>query len=246
VTTRHDPFFYTDPSLIGGSEVAIRGADARHLTLVRRARPGDSIRVSDGLGRVFDVRISAATDSEVVGEIVEEDEFVDPQPTVSVFQALAKGSKLDFVIQKVVEIGVNEIVIFKSARSVPEWDSARSEKALARWRSIAGEAAKQSRRPHLPRLEGLLTSDSAASMLHGVVLIADASAPKRLREALPEDVPKHVCVVVGPEGGLEDADTKVFRAAGGIGVSLGSQILRTETAALVAATAVMYEYDKIG
>lgn len=246
MTTSHDPFFYTDPSLIVGGKVVVKGTEARHLTLVRRARMGDLIKVSDGLGAVFDVRITAITSQEVVGEVLDSIRMDTSPPSVAVFQALAKAAKLELVIQKLVEIGVDEVVVFEATRSVPEWSSSRSDKALTRWRSIAREAAKQSRRPLLPRVEGPVSLEFAAKMLDGTVLVAHENADRRLREVLPADPPDRVCLVVGPEGGFGDADLEIFGRLGGIEVSLGSQILRTETAALVAATAVMYQYDRIG
>lgn len=241
---RHDPFFYTDPSSIGTEKVVVEGDDARHLLTARRARPGDLVCISDGEGRVLDVRITDINTQRLTGEILKEQSIAPAQPSISVFQGLAKGPKLDLVIQKLVEIGVDEVVIFSATRSVPRWDDKRAAKAASRWRAIGREAAKQSRRARLPRIEGPVDLTSAARMMDGLILIADEKADAGLRALLPAEPPERVAIVVGPEGGLDEAD--LIAIQGARRVLLGPQILRTETAALVAATAVMYHYGLIG
>lgn len=244
--SEHSPFFYTDPSRITGSQVVIEGADARHLKLVRRAEPGDLIHVCDGDGRILDARISEITDDRLVGEVVKDEQIELVLPRLTVLQGLAKGAKVDLIVQKLVEVGVEEVIVFLSGRSIPRWDDRRAGKAGERWRAIAREAAKQSRRPWLPRISGPVDVTSAARMIEGLILVAHESAEVPLRAALPESPPERICLVVGPEGGLDESDLAVFTVVGGKTVSLGRLILRTETAALVAASAILYHYGLIG
>lgn len=243
--TRHDPFFYADPSQIAADQVLIEGDEVRHLKVVRRARPGDRIQVSDGHGRVLQVLIEEITAKRATGKVLEEILIETPSPRISVFQALTKGAKVDFIVQKLVEIGVDEVIVFVSARSIPKWDAPKAAKALTRWQAVGREAAKQSRRPWLPRIAGPIASGEIPK-IDGLVLVADEKSSVRLREALPADPGDRLAVVIGPEGGLDPDDLESFDAHDAKRVQLGPQILRTETAALVVASIVMYHYGLIG
>src|SRR5437899_7192662 len=142
---RHAPFFFADPaSLPAGGPVVIGGADARHLAVVRRAAPGDAVRVSDGQGRAVEARLVSVTPSRVEAEILSESRLRPPRPSVEVYQGLAKGDKVDGVVRQLVELGVDGIGVFEADRSVARWDGARRAAAAARWSTIAREAAKQS------------------------------------------------------------------------------------------------------
>lgn len=244
----HSPHFFTDPSLIEDGRVTVEGPDARHLATVRRARAGDRIHVSDGAGRVLEVRIVTVTLGRVEGEVVGERRVEPSRPRVAVFQALAKGAKLDIVVQKLVEIGVDEVVVFTAGRSVPRWDGERAGQALARWSAVALEASKQSRRAWLPQVEGPVAAEQAAegAARAGLSLMPEASATRRLREVLPVRAPEEVAVVIGPEGGLTPEEVGLFERHGALAVTLGPQILRTETAALVAVSLVLYHFRKLG
>lgn len=246
MTGEHSGFFYTPASLIKEGRVVIAGADARHLRVVRRVRQDDTIHVSDGGGRVLHVRVAEITNQRVTGEILGEKILARPGPQLSVFQGLAKGGKVDLVVQKLVEIGVDEIVIFGAGRSVPNWEAARAARASQRWRTIAYEAAKQSRRPFLPRVSGPADVSSAVEMLTGLVLVAHGDSESRLSEVLPETAPERISLIVGPEGGLEQRELEAFGAPGSALFTLGPQVLRTETAALVAASLVLHRYGLLG
>lgn len=246
MTREHSPFFYTEPSLIQGLEAVLEGSSARHLEVVRRAKAGDRIHVCDGAGRVLDVRLTDISKTRARGTILAEETLQPPSLDVTVFQGLAKGGKVDFVIEKLVEIGVTSIVVFGAGRSVPRWDEPRAARAADRWRTIAYEAAKQSRRAFLPAVAGPVGPEAAAEMAGGLVLIAHGSAPQLLGEVLPENRPERISLVVGPEGGLEMRELEVFQAVGGATFTLGPQVLRTETAALVAASLVLHRYGLLG
>lgn len=247
MTHEHSPYFFLSSQQLDESELLLDGEDARHLIRVRRAKPGDIINVSDGRGRVARVSLNAVSEKSVRGNKLEEHLVPSPNPRVCVFQGLAKGGKVDFVVQKLVEIGVDEVVVFLSGRSVPRWDEDKQSKAQRRWRSIALEASKQSRRPWLPEVAGPVSLVEAQKLLasRGTVLVAHETAGKRLREAIAGAVSHRFALVVGPEGGLEDDEAQLL-AESGTTVSLGAQILRTETAGLVAAAILLFELGRIG
>lgn len=242
----HPPFFFTESSLVLESFVELGEADARHLG-VRRAKVGDAIAVGDGAGAVSDARITSITARKVRAEIMSVEVAPAPRPTLTVLQGLAKGAKVDWAIEKMVELGVDRVAVFFSGRSVPVWDEAGSRAAAARWERVAHAAAKQSRRAWLPVIQGPVSIRRATEMAGRapVVLIGDPGAPAGLRKVLQGDG-QDVMLIIGPEGGLEPAELESFAAAGAMRVGLGSQVLRTETAGLAMAAIVMFELGRLG
>lgn len=245
---KHSPFFFVSSSQISNGRIHVEGADARHLAQVRRAKPADRIHAGDGRGRVLEAAIETVEQERVEATIVSERSFPRPFPEITVFQGLARQSKIDFAVQKLVELGVDRIVIFAVSRSVPRWDEAKMMKIRRRWERICHEASKQSRRAWLPRLDGPLAFDLAVaeSARQELSLVADPGASRGLRSALPEANPGSVGAVVGPEGGLAEDEVKRFAAAGGKPVSIGEQILRAETAGMAIAAMLMFHFGRLG
>jgi len=249
----HAPFFFAEPAVLAAAHLTIEGEDARHLAVVRRASPGDLVRISDGRGTIADARLTSVTPASVGAEVLERTVTPAPSPRVAVHQGLAKGDKVDGVIRHLVEMGVDGIVVFEAGRSVARWDGARQAAAGRRWATIAREAAKQSHRAWLPVLAGPLpeTEAAAAPAGGGLGLVAHPAAGSRLRDVLADRAAapgglESVWVVVGPEGGLSEDEVATFTAAGAVPVSLGPQILRTETASVVAAALVLYHFGRLG
>jgi 16S rRNA (uracil1498-N3)-methyltransferase len=244
----HAPFFFADPAGLETDRLTIEGEDARHLAVVRRASPGDLVRISDGRGTIADARLTSVMPAAVGAEVLTRTVTPPPSPRVEVHQGLAKGDKVDGVIRQLVEMGVDRIVVFEAGRSVARWDGARQAAAGRRWATIAREAAKQSHRAWLPVLEGPLPDAAAAATAgRGLGLVAHPAAGSRLGDVLDEvPRPDSVWVVVGPEGGLSGEEVATFAAAGAVPVSLGPQILRTETASVVAAALVLHHFGRLG
>jgi 16S rRNA (uracil1498-N3)-methyltransferase len=250
----HAPFFFAEPAALEADRLTIEGEDARHLAVVRRACPGDLVRISDGRGTIADARLTSVTRAAVGAEILARTLTPAPSPRIAVHQGLAKGDKVDGVIRHLVEMGVDGIVVFEAGRSVARWDAPRQAAAGRRWATIAREAAKQSHRPWLPVLEGPLPGAEAAAAAtadRGLGLVAHPVAGSRLGDVLADRAATHrgsesVWVVVGPEGGLSEDEVATFVAAGAVPVSLGPQILRTETASVVAAALVLHHFGRLG
>ena len=246
----HAPFFFAGPAGLEADRLTIEGEDARHLAVVRRASPGDLVRISDGRGTIADARLTSVTPAAVGAEVLTRTVTPAPGPRVEALQGLAKGDKIDGVIRHLVEMGVDRIVVFEGGRSVARWDGARQAAAGRRWATIAREAAKQSHRAWLPVLEGPLPEAEAAAATagRGLGLVAHPAAGSRLSDVLADGVPtpESVWVVVGPEGGLSEDEVATFAAAGAVPVSLGPQILRTETASVVAAALVLHHFGRLG
>ena len=241
------PYFFADPASIFENRLTLSGADARHLA-VRRARPGEIVHVGDGSGTIFEARLESIEENEVTASILSARQVPAPSPGVTVLQGLAKGTKVDWAVEKLVELGVDRVAVFTSGRSVPVWDRAKSEAAAKRWQRIALAAAKQSRRAWLPEVLGPLKTQGAVQLVKRapMALVAAPEAELGLREAIEGEPPAEVLLVVGPEGGLADHEVDVFVDAGATAVDLGSQILRTETAGLALAAAVMFHFGRFG
>lgn len=242
----HAPLFFVED--LSGSSVSLGLIDSRHLSKVRRAKPGDLLQVADGRGMVSSVRITSVSDREVVADVISSEFAEAPLLEVCVYQALPKGNKADLIVQKLTEIGVGRLVMFRADRSIPTWDRKRSSAAFDRWSAIAMEAAKQSNRPRLPVIDGLWDAQRVAQDFSSseVQVIAQISSQSRLRDVLPVQMPSSLALIIGPEGGLTDEESGLFAQAGAMPASFGSGILRTETAALVGATMVLFHYERLG
>jgi 16S rRNA (uracil1498-N3)-methyltransferase len=192
--------------------------DARHLGRVLRLRPGEAVIAADGRGRWRPAAYAGAGPLEPTGPVVLDER---PHPPVVVGFVPVKGERPEWVVQKLTEVGVDRIVVLRSARSVVRWNDARAAPVVDRLRRVAREAAAQSRRAWLPAVEGVLDLGALAALVApGPLALAQpgASAPASATTA----------VAVGPEGGWDPAElAQVPRHVG-----LGPGILRAETAAL--------------
>ena len=242
-----DVWFLAAPERWEGDEVTLDPNESHHATRVLRAAPPDVITVIDGSGLVARCAIARVDKDAVVAEVLERDRKPTPIPQVGVYQGAAKGHKNDEVVERLAELGVSDLTVFSSARSVVKWDEEKEQRRGERWSTIAGSAAKQSKNPHVMRTRGVVDMDS---LLHSVsneplavVLWEEAGLP--LRTALGHDA-RRIALVVGPEGGLERAEAEALADAGAQLVSLGPRIFRTENAAAFASAAVMYHYGTLG
>ena len=240
------PWFIAPSSGWSGTEIRLPPEEAHHARVLRVGTP-DVITVTDGKGSVARCAVRVAEPTEVVAEILEQEERRRSTPEIVVYQGAAKGHKNDEVIERLAELAVAEVSVFSSERSVVRWDRAKSEKLAERWGAIARSAAKQSRNPYVCRTSAGLSFTElqrrVAKEPLALVLWEEAMLP--LRTALV-DTTERLALVVGPEGGLSQAEAESLADAGGQLVSLGPHILRTEVAPVVAVSALMYHYGLIG
>ena len=208
-----------------------------------RLRHGDAIEVFDSTAAVFDARLIvrgatiAAQLHEMIGRAAKE-----PSIEIAIAQGIPKGQKMDYVIEKATEIGAARIIPLRSERVI----GAAGEGKTDRWRRLAKSAAQQCGRSAVPAIdeetewEGLLR---IAQQYDRILLPWEVAEPKPLRETLPDLIraAARVLVVIGPEGGFSHEEVERASAAGAVAISLGSRILRSETAGLVIASAILYE-----
>jgi len=254
--------FFVSPECLRGGSVSLTGSLGRQLSRVLRLRPSDHIVLLDDSGWAYEVELDRVTRGLTTGHIVGAWEpRTEPPARLVLYQALPKGRKFDWILQKGTELGVSTFVPLVTERCVRGRGKRDEGHKLARWRRIVAEAAEQSGRAHLPRVlqvtpfaeacEGrpsdalaLMASvgDEAVPLSKALGSLKDA-AP-HLRVAAPHL--REVRLYVGPEGGFAPREVALARDAGIVLVSLGPRILRTETAGLVALSAVLYALGDMG
>ena len=156
---------------------------------------------------------------------------------------------MEMILQKLTEIGVHEIVLVQTKRSVSKVDDKTEDKKLERWERIIYEAAKQSKRGKIPKLRGILSfKDALEDMKNNDLNIApyENERTKSIKQAIKGVNINTMGIFVGPEGGFEECEIEAIEEIGGKSVSLGPRILRTETASLVASSIVLYELSDLG
>lgn len=237
------PRFFVKPEDMQPGFIVLTGENAAHAKVLR-LKAGEEVLVCDGEGNecvctVSDV--SAGQISLVVNS--RQEASSEAQVNVSIYIAFPKADKLEHVIQKATELGAYEIVAFPSARCISKPDEKSLHKKLERWQKIAASAAEQSGRGRIP---SVLTLGSYQEALHRAtqadkaILFYENERATTLRMALEDSAYHSVSLLTGPEGGLETKEVEMAKAAGLQICTLGSRILRCETAPLCALSAVMY------
>jgi 16S rRNA (uracil1498-N3)-methyltransferase len=234
------------PSLAPGVVLDVGGEAGHHLGTVLRVRRGEPVSLADGGGVVAQGIVGAVARGQVEVEVSET--FVVPadEPRLTVVQGLPKGRKLDEVVQRLCELGVDRLVPAATARAVKQVDGGgKADRVHARWQAIAVAASQQSRRARVMVVEPVSAWPSP-SPATGVVLWEEAEEP--LAEVLDRVLPAaseagELVVAIGPEGGL---DRREVEASGLAPAALGSTILRTETAAVVGAALVLHHLGRLG
>ncbi len=219
-----------------GGVVVLDGPEGRHAAKVRRLGVGERLDLSNGAGLLCAGRVDEVVGDQLRVRLIERLRTERPEPLIVVAQALAKGDRDERAVEVMTEVGVDAIVPWAASRSIVRWDADKAAKGAAKWRSVAREAGKQARRPWLPEVAALASTEGVVSLLReaalGVVLHESAT------DALTEmELPAagRIVVVVGPEGGISDDELAAFDAAGAAAYRLGASVLRTSTAGVVAA-----------
>lgn len=243
----NDRWFVVPASQWRDAHVVLPDSEAHHAATVLRVRPGDVVTLTDGRGRVARCSIERGDRGRIVAEILDQEQASRPLPELVLYQAVAKGKKLDAVVADVAELGAGRFFVYESARAVARWEPAKLERLLDRWRAMTDAAAKQTRTPFVMEIGGALRwrdlVERVSRESHAIVLWEEASL--RLRKALPENA-ERVALVVGPEGGLAREEAQELARAGAVLTSLGPRILRTEMAPVVAVGIVLSHYGRIG
>lgn len=233
--------FFIPPQWIDRERVVITGELVHQLRDVLRLQGGDHIEVLDDSGWEYEVAVVEVTKDHVTGAICGKRAVAEPGTRITLYQALLKGNKFEFILQKCTELGVSAFVPMMCERCVAAHPTDKKE---GRWQRIIAEAAEQSGRGKLPRLEPALPFEQACRSVTGLSLLAwEGENTAGLRPALRGETksPLAVNLFIGPEGGFSPAEVELTQHCGIMPVTLGRRVLRAETAGLVAATAIFYE-----
>ncbi|MFL6136255.1 MAG: 16S rRNA (uracil(1498)-N(3))-methyltransferase [Frankiaceae bacterium] len=232
--------FLAEAGQLGHDRIVLAGAEGHHAARVRRVRPGEPVDLTDGRGHVAECLVAAVDGDTVTLDVRGRRDVPPPRPRIVVVQALPKGDRGELAVEMLTEVGADVIVPWPAARCVVEWRGERGGRALERWRAHARESAKQARRPWLPEVREPASTTAVAELLRGCALgvVLHESATARLA-ALAMPVDGDVGLVVGPEGGITDDELSLLIAAGGLACRLGDTVLRSSTAGVAAAAAVL-------
>ncbi|MCL2121657.1 MAG: 16S rRNA (uracil(1498)-N(3))-methyltransferase [Clostridiales bacterium] len=251
--------FYVDPDRIRGKEARIRGEEFRHLQQVLRLKVGDTLEIFDGKGKGFSGRLAELDKQQAVVRLeAPVTEQRDSVLRVCLAQAIPKGDRMEWVVQKATELGVAAIQPLELSRCIVRLDSDEKRRdRQARWQKVAAEAARQCGRLWIPKvlfplkLEAFLTRIRPGDLL----LIPWEEGGQGLQAYIREtaqSIPggewrdRQLFLMIGPEGGMTEEEVEAGRLAGGKVLTLGPRILRTDTAGLMLLSVLQYQWGDMG
>lgn len=236
---------------ITDKSVVITGRDVNHIKNVLRMKPGEEISVSDGQdGRDYRCGIVELSEESILCELrFIKEEGVELPSKVYLFQALPKADKMEYIVQKAVELGVYQIIPVAAKRCVVKLDEKKAKNRISRWQGIAEAAAKQSKRAIVPQVADIMTFaqavECAGSLDQRLIPYELAEGMDKTRALIDGLEPgQSVAVFIGPEGGFEEAEIELALACGIEPVTLGKRILRTETAGLTVLSWLLYKLEE--
>ncbi|MFG3286686.1 16S rRNA (uracil(1498)-N(3))-methyltransferase [Streptomyces sp. NPDC048111] len=237
------PVFVVD-KVPGGGEYVLDGAEGRHAVSVKRLRADERVTLTDGAGSWADAVVVAAEGKDrLVVRVTATATEDEPAVRITVVQALPKGDRGEVAVETMTETGVDAIVPWQAARCITQWKGERGAKSLAKWRSTAREAGKQSRRVRFPEVHEARTTKQLAPLLAGadlaMVLHEDRDHPSEALATAELPASGEIVVVVGPEGGVSPDELAAFAEAGARPYRLGASVLRTSTAGTAAAAVLL-------
>lgn len=227
-----------------GERCVLEGDEGHHASVVRRVRVGEHLMLTDGRGVMARVECTSVERGRVVCRVVDVKSVEPGELHVTVVQAIPKGDRGELAVDLLTEVGVDQIVPWQAERCVSRWRGPKVERGRAKWSATAREAAKQSRRSWWPEVAPVAATSDVAALARDAevcVLVHEAASEPLTHVIASEAFPTtgRVVIVVGPEGGVSPAEVTLLERAGAATVRLGSTVLRTSTAGMVAATLVL-------
>jgi 16S rRNA (uracil1498-N3)-methyltransferase len=235
--------FYVDALPDTGGLAIVDGDEGFHAATVRRIRPGEELVLGDGAGGLARCVVEQAGREGLRARALERWSVAPGRPSVTVVQALPKSERSELAIELATEAGADAFLAWQASRCVASWEGARVDKGLRRWRAVVRSAARQSRRAHIPTVDGVLSTAALTRRIGdevaagAAVLALHESATGRLADVFADATVRQansLLLLVGPEGGIAPEELAALTDAGAVPVRLGPQVLRTSTAAAVA------------
>ncbi len=232
----------------GAAEAAVTGPDVNHIRNVLRMKPGEEILVGNGSGTDYLCRILQIEPDRVTARILSQAPDTELAARIYLLQGIPKGDKMELIIQKAVELGVSQVIPVNTRRTVVKFDAKKEESRVRRWNAIARSAAEQSGRAIVPEVTPVMEWEEALACAAGfdvkIIPYENARGMEATARAVGSVRPgMSVGVLIGPEGGFDEAEADAAREAGFVPVSLGRRILRTETAGLTTLSILMYHLE---
>lgn len=237
--------FFVERDQFYNHTVDIKDENFNHIKNVLRMKIDDELIVScKETGNSFLCTISEIGDNKIVCKIIEERESTEPKVEVTLFQGIPKSDKMELIIQKTVEVGINKIYPVEMKFCIGK---IKDNKKITRWQTISEAAAKQSKRNIIPTIENPISFKEMAEVLkeYDLALVAYENEEKTNIKEVLQQTPdaKKIAIIIGPEGGISKEEVESLVSNGTKEVSLGKRILRTETASISMLSMIMYQYD---
>lgn len=240
---------YLTPDAWEQTSVTLSREETHYAQRVLRSEPGDEVNLFDGAGRTGRGQVTGIGHHAMTIDLLEQTTAPRPLPHVHLAQALPKGKKMDWIIEKVTELGVARIIPMQTRHAVMQAEGVRAERKVARWQEIAKSATRQSGQAWMPLIEPVTRMrdllDPASSRAGKILLCSLAAGARDLKQVLSATelvADGRLLLLVGPEGDFSLGETQAALEAGALPVCLGSSVLRTETAAIYTVAAIRYEF----
>jgi 16S rRNA (uracil1498-N3)-methyltransferase len=229
--------FYVDALPSVGELALVDGDEGFHAANVRRIRVGEELDLGDGEGTLAHCVVEDVAKGRLTAKVLDRRTVPLAAPHVTVVQALPKSDRSELAVELATEAGADGFVAWQASRCVARWESAaKIDKGLRRWAAVARSAARQSRRPYIPSVSGVVSTAELVQRVNDssvMALVLHESASVKLTE-LPVAQANSLLLIVGPEGGIADDEIRALTDAGATAVQLGPSVLRTSSAAAVA------------
>lgn len=241
--------FFVKEDQISGPVITITGPDVNHIRNVLRMRPGEQVLIGDGVSRDYLCRLRELGGDKVTAEIISQRQEGTELPSkLYLFQGLPKGDKMEWIIQKAVELGAYRIVPVETRRTVVKLDAGKAQSRVRRWNAVAESAAKQSGRILVPQVAEIVPWRDALKQGQtldlNLIPYENARGMAFTQNAVEQVKPgMSVGIFIGPEGGFEEEEVREAQDAGFLPISLGTRILRTETAGMAMLSILMYRLE---
>ena len=244
------PRFFIKTEQIREKEIIIVEEDVKHIKNVLRKQIGDILEIcNQQTGTTYKCEIIDLQDDKILTNIIDENYNEENKIHVDIYQGLPKADKMELIIQKSIELGVNSIIPVEMKRCIVKLDSKSENKKIERWQKIAESAAKQSGRNFVTEIRNIVKIEEIAKLTNtydSIIVCYENEKENYIKNELLKLKNKEnvkIAVVIGPEGGLEEKDVEYLKQNGAAVVTLGNRILRTETVALNLLSIIMYELE---
>lgn len=224
--------------------------DVNHISHSLRVKIEEKLEICDLDEKEYIVKVKIIETDKIICEIIKS-YLINRESNINIdlYQGLAKGSKMDTIIQKSVELGVNAIVPMITKRAIVKLDKKSELKKIERWQKISDEAAKQSKRSHIPEIRNVFNIKNIKNIIDKydlMIILYELESTMKLKKIIIENKYKNIAIFIGPEGGFEEEEVRLAVELGVFSITLGKRILRTETAGIACISILQYELGDIG